>query len=76
MPFVWPEGRPDLRTRVVMAFAVLLLAKLVTVAVPIFYKDATDRLTAAAGGVAAAAREHRRHCIAAVASAFNSSPKS
>jgi ABC-type transport system involved in Fe-S cluster assembly fused permease/ATPase subunit len=54
MPFVWPEGRPDLRTRVVLAFFVLLLAKLVTVAVPIFYKDATDRLTAAAGGVAGA----------------------
>ena len=38
----------------VLAFFVLLLAKLVTVAVPIFYKDATDRLTAAAGGVAGA----------------------
>ena len=49
LPFVWPERRPDLRLRVVLAFAVLLLAKLVTVAVPIFFKDATDRLTAAAG---------------------------
>jgi ATP-binding cassette, subfamily B, heavy metal transporter len=49
LPFIWPQGRPDLRVRVVVAFAVLLLAKLVTVAVPIFYKDATDRLTAAAG---------------------------
>ena len=50
LPFVWPAGRPDLRLRVVVAFAVLLLAKLVTVAVPIFFKDATDRLTAMAGG--------------------------
>ena len=49
LPFIWPQGRPDLRVRVVVAFAVLLLAKLVTVAVPIFYKDATDRLTAIAG---------------------------
>ena len=49
LPFVWPQNRPDLRARVVFAFAILLLAKLVTVAVPIFYKDATDRLTAAAG---------------------------
>ena len=49
LPFVWPQGRPDLRARVVLAFAVLLLAKLVTVAVPIFYKDATDRLTALRG---------------------------
>ena len=50
LPFVWPVDRPDLRLRVVLAFAVLLLAKLVTVAVPIFYKDAIDQLTAAAGG--------------------------
>jgi ABC-type transport system involved in Fe-S cluster assembly fused permease/ATPase subunit len=49
LPFVWPKDRPDLRLRVVLAFAVLVLAKLVTVAVPIFYKDATDRLTAIAG---------------------------
>ena len=49
LPFVWPKDRPDLRTRVVLAFGVLVLAKLVTVAVPIFYKDATDRLTALAG---------------------------
>ncbi len=33
----------------VLAFGVLLIAKLVTVAVPVFYKDATDMLTAAAG---------------------------
>jgi ATP-binding cassette subfamily B protein len=49
MPLVWPADRPDLRARVVLAFGVLLIAKLVTVAVPVFYKDATDRLTAAAG---------------------------
>jgi len=46
MPFVWPEGRPDLRARIVMAFAVLVLAKLVTIAVPILFKQATDWLTA------------------------------
>jgi ATP-binding cassette subfamily B protein len=50
LPFVWPKNRRDLRMRVVFAFAMLLLAKLVTVAVPIFFKDATDRLTAIAGG--------------------------
>jgi ATP-binding cassette subfamily B protein len=53
LPFVWPQRRPDLRLRVVLAFAVLLLAKLVTVAVPIFFKDATDRLTAASGTLSA-----------------------
>ena len=45
LPFVWPEGRPDLRLRVVLAFAVLVLAKVVTVAVPISFKEATDWLT-------------------------------
>jgi ATP-binding cassette subfamily B protein len=56
LPFVWPAGRPDLRARVVLAFAVLVLAKLVTVAVPIALKGATDWLTvnAPAGGGAAA----------------------
>jgi ATP-binding cassette subfamily B protein len=49
LPFVWPKDRSDLRARVVAAFGVLVVAKLVTVAVPIFYKDATDRLTALAG---------------------------
>ena len=45
LPFVWPKGRPDLRLRVVVAFAVLLVAKLVTISVPIFFKEATDWLT-------------------------------
>jgi ATP-binding cassette, subfamily B, heavy metal transporter len=45
LPFVWPEGRPDLRWKVVYAAAVLVVAKLVTIAVPIFYKQATDALT-------------------------------
>jgi ATP-binding cassette subfamily B protein len=46
LPFVWPAGRPDLRARVVLAFAVLVIAKLVTVAVPIALKGATDWLSA------------------------------
>lgn len=45
LPLVWPQGRPDLRLRVVYAFAVLVIAKLVTIAVPIFFKEATDALT-------------------------------
>src|SRR5919201_4916565 len=46
LPFVWPEGRPDLRLRVALAVAVLVLAKVVTISVPIFFKEATDWLTA------------------------------
>ncbi len=57
LPFVWPEGRPDLRRRVVAAFAVLALAKVVTVAVPIAFKEITDALTAVSGeGASAGAR--------------------
>lgn len=44
LPLVWPENRPDLRLQVVLAFAVLLLAKVVTVAMPVFFKYATDAL--------------------------------
>ncbi len=52
LPFVWPKGRPDLRLRVVLAFAVLVVAKLVTVAVPVFFKKATDLLASIGGGEA------------------------
>lgn len=52
LPFVWPEGRPDLRLRVVLAFIVLVVAKLVTITVPIFFKQATDALAASAPGEA------------------------
>jgi ABC-type transport system involved in Fe-S cluster assembly fused permease/ATPase subunit len=46
LPLVWPAERPDLRMQVMAAFGVLLVAKLVTVSVPIFFKEATDWLTA------------------------------
>ncbi|MCL4768709.1 MAG: ABC transporter ATP-binding protein/permease [Hyphomicrobiaceae bacterium] len=52
LPFVWPAGRPDLRLRVVLAFVVLVLAKLVTVAIPVFFKQATDWLATNAPGEA------------------------
>ncbi len=46
LPFVWPADRPDLRMRMVWAFALLVLVKLVTVTMPIIYKTATDWLIA------------------------------
>lgn len=49
-PYVWPEGRPDLRRRVVWAFVALVAAKVVTVATPIAYKGAVDVLTGSATG--------------------------
>jgi len=49
-PYVWPEGRPDLRRRVVLAFVALVLAKVVTVSTPLAYKAAVDWLTNNASG--------------------------
>jgi ATP-binding cassette subfamily B protein len=44
IPRLWPTGRPDLRRRVVIAFVFLMLAKLVNVTVPYFFKQALDLL--------------------------------
>ncbi|MGH6907781.1 MAG: ABC transporter transmembrane domain-containing protein, partial [Aestuariivirga sp.] len=52
LPFLWPEGRPDLKARVAIAIVALVVSKIVTVATPYFFKYATDALTA--GGNAAA----------------------
>jgi len=43
-PYMWPADRPDLKLRVVWAMAVLIVAKIITVLVPYFYKWATDAL--------------------------------
>ncbi len=45
-PYIWPHDRADLRTRVFLALAMMLLGKFVTVAVPYAFKWATDALTA------------------------------
>ncbi len=50
LPYIWPEGRPDLRLRVVVAAVALVVAKIVTVLVPVFYKEAIDWLTANSAG--------------------------
>ncbi|WP_203566006.1 ABCB family ABC transporter ATP-binding protein/permease [Aurantimonas aggregata] len=44
---MWPADRPDLRMRVIYASVFLILAKLLTVAVPYFFKWATDALDGA-----------------------------
>jgi len=41
---MWPSDRPDLKARVVWAFLFLVLAKLVLILVPYFFKFATDAL--------------------------------
>ncbi len=49
LPFAWPEGRWDLRLRVIVAFVCLFAAKLVTVSVPFAYKEAVNALDAISG---------------------------
>ncbi len=43
-PYVWPSDRRDLKVRVLIATALLFLAKLTTMAVPFTFKWATDAL--------------------------------
>ena len=47
--YLWPEGRFDLKWRVVVALIFLLAAKVVTVYVPFLYKGAVDALDVPAG---------------------------
>src|SRR6516225_10918494 len=41
-PYIWPADRADLKLRVFLAVALMLLSKLFTVAIPYSYKWATD----------------------------------
>jgi ATP-binding cassette, subfamily B, heavy metal transporter len=49
-PYIWPSDRPDLQATVIVSLLLMLVAKLVTVAMPFTFKWATDALVAAAGG--------------------------
>src|SRR5665213_13103 len=42
---MWPAGRPDLKRRVIVALAILIAAKVITVLVPYTFKWVTDALT-------------------------------
>ena len=43
-PYLWPEGNPGARVRVVIAMLFMLLSKVVTVTIPIIYGDVVDVL--------------------------------
>ena len=45
LPFLWPEGRADLRSRVVGSVILLLIANGISVCVPIIYKKAVDAVS-------------------------------
>jgi ABC-type transport system involved in Fe-S cluster assembly fused permease/ATPase subunit len=49
-PHMWPSTRADLKRRVIMAFVLLVGAKLVTISVPFSFKWATDALVALSEG--------------------------
>ncbi len=50
LPLLWPQGRTDLKIRVVLALTLLVASKIITVFTPYAFKAATDAL-AAKGGV-------------------------
>ncbi len=47
IPYLWPNGRPDLKFRVVVAIVLLVSAKLTIVYIPFLYKEAVDALSGA-----------------------------
>ena len=47
LPLLWPQGEPALKLRVVIAFALVAVAKVGTVIVPIVYKMVIDAISTA-----------------------------
>ncbi|ANY21406.1 Putative multidrug export ATP-binding/permease protein [Tsuneonella dongtanensis] len=46
LPYLWPQGRGDLRTRIVVALVLVLLAKAVVLATPLAMKKVVDTMAA------------------------------
>ncbi|WP_121634391.1 ABCB family ABC transporter ATP-binding protein/permease [Tropicibacter alexandrii] len=44
-PYLWPDDKPWVKRRVVLAMALLIVAKLIAVGTPILYKRAVDSLS-------------------------------
>jgi ATP-binding cassette subfamily B protein len=53
LPYLWPEGRADLKTRIMLAMVALVLAKIATLAFPLFYGRVIDALSPANAAVQA-----------------------
>jgi ATP-binding cassette subfamily B protein len=51
LPHLWPKDARELRVRVVLAFVFLVLAKLINVAIPFFYKAVVDDLSLPEGSL-------------------------
>ena len=52
LPYLWPKGNPSLRRRIVIAMALVLLAKGTVLALPFAYKKAVDAMTGPANEAA------------------------
>ncbi|MGH1375520.1 MAG: ABCB family ABC transporter ATP-binding protein/permease [Alphaproteobacteria bacterium] len=68
VPYLWPKGEKELRTRVVFAMIALVLAKVTNVYVPLIYKQIIDLMTGE--GDAAASIVQGAGAIAAVPTAL------
>ena len=53
LPYLWPRNLFEFKVRVVVAVALLVAAKAINVAVPLFYKHAVDALTPGTAAVLA-----------------------
>ena len=49
LPYLWPQDNREIRVRVVLALIVLVLARVVSVLTPFFYKGAVDAMTPGGG---------------------------
>jgi ATP-binding cassette subfamily B protein len=43
-PYIWPKGRADIKSRIILSLIILIFAKILTVLIPYTYKWATDAL--------------------------------
>ncbi len=44
VPYLWPAGQPEMKVRVVGALLLLVFAKIITLATPLFFSNAVDAL--------------------------------
>ncbi len=49
-PYLWPRDRRDLQLRVIVAFALLVIGRVILIGVPFSFKWATDAITAGMSG--------------------------
>jgi ATP-binding cassette subfamily B protein len=52
LAYLWPQGRADLKVRLILALGFLLAAKVINVFAPFYYAAAVDQLSGAAGVIA------------------------